>query len=103
MVFFYAKYDYKTPGLSGGGIWAYGSKYNGQQAGRASKIPQPESTNKKTGDKSSLTKDDAKNAASERAARFRHATSTSSPTGTFPNLPISTVSQAEALGHITSM
>lgn len=100
MVFFYAKYDYKTPGLSGGGIWAYGSNKNGQQNATPSKIPQ--STNKKTQNKASSSKDDAKSTTSEQASRFQHAASTTPPKGTFTSRAMSNVAQTEALGPITS-
>ncbi|RYP56274.1 hypothetical protein DL771_012061 [Monosporascus sp. 5C6A] len=98
-MYFYASYDYKAPGVSGGGAWAYGLKKNGQKVGSPSQGDWNASTQP---DKPSSSKDGSKNASHGSVSRSRNAISTTPSAGTLTSPATSTVSQAEAHGHITS-
>ncbi|RYP83372.1 hypothetical protein DL770_005392 [Monosporascus sp. CRB-9-2] len=98
-MYFYASYDYKAPGVSGGGAWAYGLKKNGQKVGSPSQDDWNASTQP---DKPSSRKDGSKNAGHGSASKSRNAASTNPSTGTLTSPATSTVSQTEAHGHITS-
>ncbi|RYP29601.1 hypothetical protein DL767_006653 [Monosporascus sp. MG133] len=97
-MYFYASYDYKAPGVSGGGAWAYGLKKNGQKVGSPSQDDWNASTQP---DKPSSRKDGSKNAGHGSASKSRNATRTNPSAGTLTSPATSTVSQAEAHGHIT--
>lgn len=101
MVYFYANYEYKTPALSGGGMWAYGLP-KGKVTGSTTSTG-PGNLDIGKDNKSSPTKGGTQNVAPGRASRFRYATSTASPRKGLTSLATSTVSQTEAHGHITSM
>ncbi|RYP51944.1 hypothetical protein DL768_002820 [Monosporascus sp. mg162] len=98
-MYFYASYDYKAPGVSGGGAWAYGLKNNGQKIGSPSQDDWNASTQ---ADRPSSTKDGSKNAGHGSTSKSRNATSTSPSARTLTGPATSTVSPAEAHGHITS-
>ncbi|RYP86551.1 hypothetical protein DL769_000723 [Monosporascus sp. CRB-8-3] len=98
-MYFYASYDYKAPGVSGGGAWAYGLKRNGRKVDS----PSPDDWNASTQpNKPSSSNGGSKNAGHGAASKSRSITSTTSRVGTLTSATTPTVSQTEAHGHITS-
>ncbi|RYP16110.1 hypothetical protein DL765_005311 [Monosporascus sp. GIB2] len=98
-MYFYASYDYKAPGVSGGGAWAYGLKKNGQKVGASLQDDWDTSTQP---DKTSSSNSGSKNGGHGAASKSRSITSTTSPVGALTSATTPTVSQAEAHRHITS-
>lgn len=96
MVFFYAKYDYETPGLSGGGVWAYGAKGNTQKTSSSSEYWDSTIRPKR---KAAIRNDGASNA-DQAHAKPRNAANPTTSKKPFTGFATSTVSQEEAQGHI---